>query len=181
MTTNGVITALASLNNTNGEYCFSGLIIGSDGNLYGLAELGGASGYGTIFQFSTSLVLSNIYSFLYSSNCNCFPGGFEPYSPLVLGMDGNYYGTTEAGGTNGGYGTIFRLSITPPAPMIQSVKLMANAIQFAWSAVSGQRFQVQYKTNLTQAGWNDLGGTITATGSTAFAVTPQIRADFTGS
>lgn len=50
-----------------------------------------------------------------------------------------------------------------PAPTFQSISKPANAIQFAWNSVSGAVYQVQYKTNITQTNWINLGSTITAT------------------
>jgi len=38
-----------------------------------------------------------------------FPQGAQPEAPLIQASDGNFYGTTAGGGTNGGLGTIFRL------------------------------------------------------------------------
>ncbi|HEV2133117.1 MAG TPA: choice-of-anchor tandem repeat GloVer-containing protein [Terracidiphilus sp.] len=92
-----------------------GLTEGSDGNLYGVLTTGGdASNYndGLIFKISLpSGTESTLYTFCASqqTNGNCV-GGFEPDGVLVEGSDGNFYGTTVAGGANG-YGTIF--SITP--------------------------------------------------------------------
>lgn len=39
-----------------------------------------------------------------------FPQGALPSSPLIQGRDGTFYGVTENGGTNGGFGTIFRIT-----------------------------------------------------------------------
>jgi uncharacterized repeat protein (TIGR03803 family) len=39
-----------------------------------------------------------------------FPNGANPQAPLTLGWDGYFYGTTYSGGTNGGYGTVFRIT-----------------------------------------------------------------------
>ena len=55
--------------------------------------------------------------------------------------------------------------VTPP--LLQSVARNGNAISFTRSAVSGQNFQVQHKTNLNQSTWMNLGNQVTATGTTA--------------
>lgn len=39
-----------------------------------------------------------------------FPQGSQPATPLIQARDGNFYGATLTGGTNGGFGTIFRIS-----------------------------------------------------------------------
>jgi len=80
---------------------------------------------------------------------------------LVQGNDGNFYGTTSKGGEYG-YGTIFRLSV-PLSPVIQTPSHTGSTFTIAWTAVAGQRYQVQYKTSVNQTNWNDLGNAITAT------------------
>jgi hypothetical protein len=47
----------------------------------------------------------------------------------------------------------------------------ANAFQLAWNSLGGLNYQVQYKTNLTQASWLNLGTVTAATNVTAFADT----------
>src|ERR1017187_9652934 len=47
--------------------------------------------------------LTNLYSFTGGS------GGANPEAGLVQGSDGNFYGTTDYGGT-GGWGTVYRIS-----------------------------------------------------------------------
>jgi uncharacterized repeat protein (TIGR03803 family) len=49
------------------------------------------------------IVFTNLYAFSGDD-------GSEPYAGLVEGKDGNLYGTTSLGGTNGGYGTVFRIT-----------------------------------------------------------------------
>lgn len=51
-----------------------------------------------------SVVLTTLHSF------NLLPNGANPSSALVRSRDGNFYGTTSRGGTNGGYGIVFRIS-----------------------------------------------------------------------
>ena len=54
-----------------------------------------------------------------------------------------------------------------PTPTLQSANLAGNSIQLTWSALTGLVYQVQYKTNLTQTNWINLGSSFTATNSNA--------------
>ena len=60
-----------------------------------------------MFELSATGQFTTLYSFCTQSNC---PDGSNPRAGLVQGTDGNFYGTTSAGGVGGG-GTIF--AITP--------------------------------------------------------------------
>jgi hypothetical protein len=51
---------------------------------------------------------------------------------------------------------------TAPPPTIQSVSRSGNTINFSWVSAVGRSYQVQYKTDLTQVGWINLGSPITA-------------------
>ena len=82
------------------------LIQGSDGNFYGTTIAGGAFDNGTVFQVTPGGTLTTLYTFC--SQTNCTDGG-EPFSGLVQGSDGNFYGTTYWGGING-QGTIFKIT-----------------------------------------------------------------------
>jgi uncharacterized repeat protein (TIGR03803 family) len=79
---------------------------GGDGYFYGTTAGGGANSLGTVFKISTSGALTNLYSFIGSDD------GENPQAGLALGSDGNFYGTTQSGGTNGGGGTIFKITAT---------------------------------------------------------------------
>jgi uncharacterized repeat protein (TIGR03803 family) len=76
---------------------------GSDGNLYGTAQFGGAFGVGTVFRISPTGAFSNLYSFTGQND------GSYPSAALVQGPGANFYGTTYSGGTNGG-GTVFMMT-----------------------------------------------------------------------
>ena len=95
--------------NNEGHQPYGSLAEGHDGNFYGTTALGGgnANGAGTVFRISPSGSYTTLYSFT-----NFPPDGAEPNAGLVLGSDGNFYGTTYEGGTNPGYGwgTVFRIS-----------------------------------------------------------------------
>lgn len=82
------------------------LVQAPDGDLYGVTGSGGSLGYGTLFKITTSGTYSLLYSF-YSSGAN---DAIMP-SYLILGHDGNLYGLSIEGGTNG-TGTIFRYNLS---------------------------------------------------------------------
>jgi uncharacterized repeat protein (TIGR03803 family) len=83
------------------------LIEDSPGNLYGVTLEGGSTGSGTVFQVSPSGSLTTLYLFSAAPG-NRNPDGANP-SSLVRDASGNLYGTTSAGGSNGG-GTVFKIS-----------------------------------------------------------------------
>jgi len=107
-------TTLANFNVTNGAYPqYVSLVQGTDGNLYGTTSEGGAAGHcllsrhcGIVFKITPTGTLTTLYSFCAQISCT---DGSEPYAGLVLGSDGNFYGTTVAGGASG-YGTVFKIT-----------------------------------------------------------------------
>jgi uncharacterized repeat protein (TIGR03803 family) len=111
ITPSGKLTTLYSVCSQSGcpdgNYLYAELIQATDGNLYGIMDVGGANGAGTIFKITMSGTLTTLYNFCSQSGC---PDGQYPSAGLVQGTDGNLYGTTADGGTNGD-GTVFRLSV----------------------------------------------------------------------
>jgi len=59
--------------------------------------------------------------------------------------------------------------VPAPAPTITGIARSGNSINFSWSSVSTRNYQPQYKTNLAQVGWINLGSPITATGTSTSA------------
>ena len=112
-------------------------------------------GYGTVFKLATNGTLTTLISF---NGTN----GASPQAGLIQGADGNFYGTTTQGGTNG-YGTIFQLSVIIPPPGFLTVDETGATLTLTWSATVGQSYQMLYKTNLNQAIWNNLTNSVTAT------------------
>jgi uncharacterized repeat protein (TIGR03803 family) len=81
-----------------------GLIQGSDNLLYVTANGGGAKGCGTLVRISTSGVARGIHTF------DCKGGGpANPIAPLIQASDGNYYGTSQGGGS-AQQGTLFQVT-----------------------------------------------------------------------
>ena len=159
--TNSTFTTLVSFGNTNGAYPQAGVIQASDGNFYGTTSAGGAytndagQGYGTIFEMTTNGTLTTLISF---NGTN----GASPQAGLVQSTDGNFYGTTANGGTNG-YGTVFRLGIIVPPPRFLTVIRAGTMLTLTWSATVSQGYQLLYKTNLTQGVWSNFNSSVTAT------------------
>ena len=112
----GTLTSLHSFTSSEGYPV--GVTLGTDGNLYGVTDEGGTSancpggsyslgGCGTIFKLTPGGTFSVLYNFDLTH-------GSDPFYPLTLGSDGNFYGTASDGGSSnctGGCGVIF--SITP--------------------------------------------------------------------
>jgi len=111
MTPTGTLTTLYNVCSQSGcpdgNYLYAGLTQATDGNLYGIMDIGGANGYGTIFKITLSGTLTTLYSFCSQSGCT---DGEYPGGALVQDTNGNLYGTTDDGGANG-YGTVFSLSV----------------------------------------------------------------------
>ncbi|HVM50572.1 MAG TPA: choice-of-anchor tandem repeat GloVer-containing protein [Candidatus Acidoferrum sp.] len=102
VTANGLFTTLAVFNKTNGSLPLAELVQDVTGNFYGTTAGGGAYGNGTAFRMSPTGVLTTLYSFGGGAD------GSYPAAALLLGSDGNFYGTTAYGGAYG-YGTLFRM------------------------------------------------------------------------
>jgi uncharacterized repeat protein (TIGR03803 family) len=152
VTTNGVLTSLASFNVTDGATPLAGLALAADGNFYGTTAYGGtnnlaAGGYGTVFRASTNGTLTRLHSF---NNTN----GANPLGGLAVGPDGNLYGTTENGGTidlaNGGDGTIFKITTSGTLTRLHSFNVTNGANPAAGLAVG---------TNGLLYGTTQFGGT----------------------
>jgi len=98
---------------TDGKYPGGTLVEGNDGNFYGVTEGGGSTDRGTVFAITPAGALTTLYSFC-AQACT---DGSHPFGGLSLADDGNFYGTTNDGGTGGcgdggGCGTVFKLAPT---------------------------------------------------------------------
>jgi uncharacterized repeat protein (TIGR03803 family) len=102
---------------SDGDFPAGKLASDKAGNMYGTTKLGGAYGYGTVFQMTPSQggwTETTLYSFCPQA-FPCSDGAY-PVAGLIFDSAGNLYGTTSNGGANGQaccWGTIFELS--PPS------------------------------------------------------------------
>ncbi|HUY12003.1 MAG TPA: choice-of-anchor tandem repeat GloVer-containing protein [Terriglobia bacterium] len=117
ITPTGTLTTLYSFCSlstcTDGAIPYGALVQATDGNFYGPTYSGGGnnvcsgSGCGTIFKITPSGTLTTLYSFcVVGYSC---PDGEAPQGGLVQAANGNFYGTTVEGGTDGD-GTIFKIT-----------------------------------------------------------------------
>lgn len=128
-----LINTLATSSHFGSPY--SQLILGSDGNLYGMMDGGGSGSWvarvrGAIYRVSTTGDSKTLYAF-----CQCGSGtGFNPISGLFQGTDGNLYGTTAFGGIgpdtseDWGYGTVFQYA-SGLGPIVETVPAAGKAGQ----------------------------------------------------
>ena len=183
MMPNGTLTTIYSFCSlsdcTDGQYPLGALIQGPHGNLYGTTAYGGTgtacstepgiSGCGTIFEITTTGTLTTLYNFCSQSGC---PDGQLPAAGLIMGSDGNFYGTTEEGGTassarcSDNYcGTIFQ--ITPGGALTTLFSFCTNKAGGGLCTTGGGPVaQLMQATNgdfygtTTQAGTDSNNGTV---------------------
>ena len=106
ITPGGALTTLHSFSGPDGYVPAAGLIQGTDGNFYGTTYSGGAHSSGTVFKITSGGTLTTMYSFTGAAD------GAAPEAVVIQATDGNFYGTTSAGGGVSGtaYGTVFKLT-----------------------------------------------------------------------
>jgi uncharacterized repeat protein (TIGR03803 family) len=124
ITPGGVLTTLYSFCSespgngvcSDGDEPMAAMILGTDGNLYGTTNVGGAFGSGTVFQMTPRGKLTTLYNFCSqsTSEVGVCTDGARPTTALVQGSNGSFYGTTQSGGATGN-GTVFE---TFPNPTI---------------------------------------------------------------
>jgi uncharacterized repeat protein (TIGR03803 family) len=168
----------------DGQEPLGGLVQAANGDLYGTTAFGGASTYastglGTVFRITPSGVLTTLYSFCLQSGC---PDGEVPEAALVQAANGDFYGTTNNGGTGGfcptqgvptqpqGCGTVFR--ITPSGTL---------TTLYSFCSQSGCTDGANPLAGLVQAANGDFYGTTSSGGAncvpygcgTVFKITPN--------
>ena len=105
----GTLTVLHSFaGNSDGANPAAGLLLDKAGNLYGTTQYGGGNascdgGCGTIFKLAPDGTEVVLHAFAGNAD------GRAPVAGLILGDDGNFFGTASAGGPKD-FGTVFRVT-----------------------------------------------------------------------
>jgi uncharacterized repeat protein (TIGR03803 family) len=92
----------------------AGPIRDSAGNLYGTAQIGGASNKGVVFKLDSTGHETILYSFAGPP-----ADGANPFAGLIRDSAGNLYGTTAYGGTSN-FGVVFKLDSTGHETVLHS-------------------------------------------------------------
>lgn len=121
------LTTLVTFDGSNGANPFMVLAQGSDGNFYGTTYGGGAndtcfSGCGAAFEMTSTGTLTTLYNFCSQTGC---ADGAGPVGSLVQNVNGDFYGTTSAGGTHGG-GSVFKITPAGTLTTLYSFCAFAN-------------------------------------------------------
>jgi uncharacterized repeat protein (TIGR03803 family) len=167
----------------DGALPYGALVQGTDGNFYGTTEFGGAnsncpdycSGYGSVFKITPTGTLTTLYNFCTQSNC---ADGWGPVGGLIQATDGNFYGTTGAGGNSvNGVGTVFKITPSGTLTTLYSFPCLATAIACPGGAgVSGALVQGtdgNFYGVTTDGGANGESNPLPGTsGGTVFKITP---------
>jgi uncharacterized repeat protein (TIGR03803 family) len=118
LTPSGTLSVVHSFDGSDGFTPYAGLVRAPGGNFYGTTggSGSGATISGTVFKVTPAGKLTTLHQFCSKTNCT---DGANPWGVLVEAKDGNFYGTTAAGGTHVcktrgqekiGCGTVFRIT-----------------------------------------------------------------------
>lgn len=172
VTPTGTLTVLRHLKSTtDGSSNTNSLVSASDGFLYGVCYYGGTNGLGTIFK------ISKTGTFTVLRHLNHTTDGSGPRGSLIVGSDGNLYGTNSGGGANGG-GTIFKITKTGTYTVLRSLAVATDGGKPAGELFKG--------TDGAYYGMNTTGGTslygtifkITASGT--YSILTRLNGGLTG-
>ena len=123
-TATGMLTAPVTFAATTGSAPSSALLLAADGNLYGTATGGGSNQYGTAFQYNPKTGVLTVLE-----NFDSATTGASPSGPLVSDGQGNFFGTTQSGGSQGG-GTVYELTVnTASSPLTTTFTTLFNFVQ----------------------------------------------------
>jgi uncharacterized repeat protein (TIGR03803 family) len=152
----------------NSGKCPWGIVQGADGNFYGVTTEGGGSaecqwGCGVVFKITPAGKLTALHDF------GGPPDGARP-EVLIQGADGNFYGTTTAGGAYGGDngdGTVFQITPEGVLTILHSFNLTDGAEPTDLIQGSDGNF---YGTTIEGGGGNGCFGNFDC--GTIFQITP---------
>ena len=103
------------------------LLLGTDGNIYMISSLGGLA-YGAIAKVAPDGTLTVVHALATGDE------GYNAYAGLMQASDGNFYGTTYFGGTEGS-GTIFKMTPDGTYTVLRSLGLNKQDASLAYGGL----------------------------------------------
>ncbi len=136
ITSNGTYTLLHNFvgRPADGAYPRSGLILGSDGNLYGTTLNGGSANDGAIYKVTSSGQVTIVYSLCSQTNC---ADGFSPVVPLLQHTNGKFYGSTSGNSLGGSYFYSLDLGLAPFVKLVNWGGKVGNTVELLGQGFTG--------------------------------------------
>jgi len=164
----GTFSTLHSFTGTDGWLPIGGLVLGSDGNLYGTTGWGGSTvvnslGSGTFFKITPAGTLTTLHEFCTGRDDNGYcVGGGQPQTTLVQGSDGNFYGGAGGGDTTAGAGEIYSISPSGTFTLIYSFCPVSGCVDgaFPYAALVEGADGQYYGVTQSFGAYNYAGGTV---------------------
>ena len=160
----GAYTLLYSFGSDGNGLLFDRLTLGRDGNFYGTTDAGGNNGAGGVFRITPAGDATIIYSFTGATVAAAGNDGADPFAGLMLGSDGNLYGTTRGGGTYN-RGTVFRITPGAGAPATERVLYSFTGDEYLATGNTGSLDGAAPWGTLVEDANGDFYGTTTQGGS----------------
>jgi uncharacterized repeat protein (TIGR03803 family) len=105
--------------NVGGQYSYNaGVILGSDGQLFGTTDYGGGHGAGVLYELDRKGDEKTLYTFdFFTAN-----GFGQPTAGVIRDSAGNFYGTTFIGqaDTGYGYGVVYKIDAAGHAEVLHN-------------------------------------------------------------
>ena len=127
----GTVTVLHSFGGPGGvdTQPSTALTLGSDGRFYGTTSVStDGSSTGSVFAVTLDGTLTTLYRFSVLDSQDVNADGAVPYSVLVEGGDGRFYGTTGRGGADG-VGTVFALTPAGVLTVLHSFGVSGDGLE----------------------------------------------------
>lgn len=126
MTPSGALITLHAFAGVEGYSPQAALIQATDGNLYGTTFSGGVNANGNVFKMTLSGAVTSLHVF---DNTN--GDGAYPYAGLIQGTDGDFYGTTETGGSYLYFGSVYKMTAAGVVTILHSFNVTDGDIPTA--------------------------------------------------
>ncbi len=153
-------TTLITFNGNNGVTPTGGVSLDGQGHLYGTTQGGGTYGSGIIFEYDLASGTLITLASLGGTN------GFSARAGVTPDGQGNLYGTTEYGGSNG-YGTVFKVNL--------STRMLTTLVNFNVTNGSYPYAGVTLDGQGHLYGTTSQGGTGSNSGNTGFGTVFKVN------